>query len=59
MTNSQHIPAPTVDDMVAAGMPLWAAFEMWQQIICDKDGTDWWAAIRAWDGFPQSARRLQ
>ncbi len=24
---------PTIDDMVAAGLPLWAAFQLWQEML--------------------------
>ncbi len=24
---------PTIEDMVAAGLPLWAAFQLWQEML--------------------------
>jgi hypothetical protein len=41
---------PDIDDMVKAGMPLWAAFQLWSEMMesCDIPAAHWWRKIIAW-----------
>jgi len=45
---------PDVDDMLRAGMPLWAAFQLWGEMMSnqDKPHSHWWEVISCWQSKP-------
>jgi hypothetical protein len=52
---------PDIDDMLVAGMPLWAAFRLCNEIAARQavpSGT-WWKAMEAWTSPLQASRIRQ
>ena len=45
---------PDVDDMLKAGMPLWAAFQFWSEMMSNQDKSIeyWWNAVSLWPKKP-------
>ena len=52
---------PDVPDMVEAGMPLWAAFELWSKMMASnyRDPTYWWRRVTSWPASSSAVMRAR